>query len=263
VVAQQLGVLARDRGDDDQARALYEESLALFRELGDTWGIGLLLNNLARVARDREDWEQTAALCAESLALFRDLGDKQGVAWVLSNLAIVAQRRGAWEWAARLHGAAEALREAVGAIGSAALSLSPSERARYEAAVATTRTRLGDQAFAVAMAAGRAMAPNQLAEAALSGAGPPAGVERVGAAPPASAPPAPDQEASPLTRREREVAALVARGLTDRQIAETLVITEGTVGVHLSNIFTKLDVHSRAQLAVWAAEHGLLAARPD
>ncbi len=55
----------------------------------------------------------------------------------------------------------------------------------------------------------------------------------------------------------------MARGLTDRQVAETLVITEGTVGVHLTNIFSKLELHSRAQLAVWASEHGLLAARPD
>ena len=54
---------------------------------------------------------------------------------------------------------------------------------------------------------------------------------------------------------------MVAQGLTDRQIAETLVITEGIVGVHLANIFSKLDLHSRAQLALWAAEHGLLAAR--
>ena len=56
---------------------------------------------------------------------------------------------------------------------------------------------------------------------------------------------------------------MVAQGLTDRQIAETLVITEGTVGVHLTNIYTKLELHSRAQLAVWAAEHGLLAALLD
>ena len=69
--------------------------------------------------------------------------------------------------------------------------------------------------------------------------------------------PSTEGERSPLTRREREVAALVAQGWTDRQIAETLVITEGTVGVHLSNILTKLDLHSRAQLAVWAAERGL------
>ena len=36
------------------------------------------------------------------------------------------------------------------------------------------------------------------------------------------------------------------------------MLAEGTVGVHLTNIFTKLDLHARAQLAVWAAEHGLL-----
>ncbi len=253
-------VLARDRGDDDRARALYQESLAHFRELGDTWGIGLLLNNLARIARDREDWERAAALCAESLALFQELGDRTGVAWVLSNLAVVAQRRGAWESAARLHGAAEALRET---IGLAAIFLSPSERARYEAAVATTRAELGDRAFAAATAAGRAMPAEEIARAALLGAGPTAGAERAEDAPPSSAAPAPDREPSPLTRREREVAALVARGQTDRQIAESLVITEGTVGVHLANIFSKLDLHARAQLAVWAAEHGLLAAHPD
>jgi DNA-binding NarL/FixJ family response regulator len=73
-----------------------------------------------------------------------------------------------------------------------------------------------------------------------------------------STPPGSHRPTNRLTRRERDVATLVARGLTDRQIAEELVITEGTVGVHLNNIFTKLDLHARAQLAVWAAEHGLL-----
>jgi non-specific serine/threonine protein kinase len=253
------GVLARDRGDDVRARVAYEESLSIFRELGDDWGIGLLLNNLSRISRDAADWEQTAALCSESLARFRGIGDRHGVSWVLSNLVIVAQRRGAYERAARLHGAVQALREAV---GSTALSLSPPERATYEAAVRTTHAELGEHAFAEAMAAGRTMPPEQVAEAALLGGGPTAVVERDGRAPPVPAPPATSRGPSPLTRREREVAALVARGQTDRQIAEALVITEGTVGVHLGHIFVKLDLHSRAQLAVWAAEHGLLA-RPD
>ena len=239
----------------------YEESLALFRQLGDTWGIGLLLNNLARVERDQQDWQRAAALCAESLALFRELGDRHGVAWILSNLAVIAQRRGAWEWAARLHGAAEALREAV---GSAALSLSPSERANYEAAVAATRAELGDDAFAAAMASrpGDAAGAGRRRHAAQRRAatGPPSVPARRqrGSARPDPRRHRPGRQPSPLTRREREVAALVARGLTDRQIAETLVIAEGTVGVHLTNIFTKLDLHARAQLAVWAAEHGLL-----
>ena len=247
------GVLARDRGDDERARTLYEESLSLFRQLGDTWGIGLLLNNLARIARDREEWQRSAALCAESLRLFQRLGERHGAAWVLSNLVVVAQRRGRWEWAARLHGAAEALREA---LGSTALSLSPSERAVYEAAVAATRTRLGERAFVVAMAAGRTMPLEQVAGSALLDVGTATRTEQAEA-------PASERRPSPLTRREQEVVRLVAQGRTDRQIAEALVITEGTVGVHLNNIFSKLDLHSRAQLAVWAVEHGLVGPRSD
>jgi DNA-binding NarL/FixJ family response regulator len=183
-----------------------------------------------------------------------------GLATVLSNLAVIAERRGAWEQAARLHGATEAIAEAV---GSAGLGLSPIEQAACDASVAATRAELGDHAFAAAVAAGRAMPPEQAAADVLSGTEPMAAAEPTGAPLPTAARPAPDGQPNPLTRREREVAALVARGLTDRQVAEALVITEGTVGVHLTNIFSKLDLHSRAQLAVWAAEHGLLAGRPD
>jgi adenylate cyclase len=61
-----------------------------------------------------------------------------------------------------------------------------------------------------------------------------------------------------LTAREREVATLVARGLTNRQIAEELVIGERTVAAHIEHILTKLDFASRTQVGVWAAEHGLL-----
>jgi predicted ATPase/DNA-binding CsgD family transcriptional regulator len=258
------GVLARNRGDLARSRALYEESLALFRELGDARGIGLVLNNLARVARDLEAWDEAAALCTESLALFQDLGNRHGVAWVLSNLMVVAQRLGDPSRAARLHGAVEALREGV---GTAALSLSPSERDTYEAAVAATRDALGEDAFTRAVVAGRALPPEQVAglESDPPSASAPLQPER-SPSPPAQLPQGErgaGGEGAPLTRREREVAALVAQGLTDRQIAEALVITEGTVGVHLGNIFTKLDLHARAQLAVWAVEHGLLPSRSE
>jgi non-specific serine/threonine protein kinase len=62
-----------------------------------------------------------------------------------------------------------------------------------------------------------------------------------------------------LTRREREVAVLMARGLTNRQIADELVIAEGTAGVHVDHILNKLGFRSRAQVAAWAVEQGLLA----
>jgi DNA-binding NarL/FixJ family response regulator len=60
-----------------------------------------------------------------------------------------------------------------------------------------------------------------------------------------------------LTRRELEVAALVARGLTNRQIAAELVITEGTAANHVKHILARLGVDSRVQVAAWAVEHGL------
>jgi LuxR family maltose regulon positive regulatory protein len=61
----------------------------------------------------------------------------------------------------------------------------------------------------------------------------------------------------PLTPREREVAALVARGLTNRQIADELVISERTAETHVQHILGKLDLSSRVQLATWALAHGL------
>jgi DNA-binding NarL/FixJ family response regulator len=65
--------------------------------------------------------------------------------------------------------------------------------------------------------------------------------------------------AGPLTAREREVAVLIARGFTNRQIAETLVIAEATAVRHVANILNKLNLSSRARVAVWAFEQGLLA----
>jgi non-specific serine/threonine protein kinase len=58
----------------------------------------------------------------------------------------------------------------------------------------------------------------------------------------------------PLTEREREVVGLIVRGCTNREIAEKLVIAEGTAVRHVANILNKLDLHSRAQVAVWAIQ---------
>jgi DNA-binding NarL/FixJ family response regulator len=64
--------------------------------------------------------------------------------------------------------------------------------------------------------------------------------------------------AGPLTTREVEVLRLVAQGQTNRQIAADLVISEHTVSRHLSNIFTKLGVTSRAAATAYAYEHQLV-----
>jgi len=60
-----------------------------------------------------------------------------------------------------------------------------------------------------------------------------------------------------LTKREREVAALVAQGKSNREIAQTLVVSEYTVASHVSNILSKLEFSSRTQIVSWAIEKGL------
>ena len=60
--------------------------------------------------------------------------------------------------------------------------------------------------------------------------------------------------AGPLTRREREIARLIARGLTNRQIAAALHISERTAENHVQHILTKLGLHTRTQIAAWHAD---------
>ena len=64
-----------------------------------------------------------------------------------------------------------------------------------------------------------------------------------------------------LTPREEEVATLVAQGLTNRQIAARLVISEATAETHLARIFKKLDLHSRTQLTIWLKDRGFSSSR--
>ena len=65
---------------------------------------------------------------------------------------------------------------------------------------------------------------------------------------------------TPLSDREWEVARLVARGLKNREIAESLVLAERTIGSHLERIFAKLRITNRARLSVWASERDAVAA---
>ena len=65
------------------------------------------------------------------------------------------------------------------------------------------------------------------------------------------------KELQGLTEREREVLELIARGLTNREIAEKMVISEKTVKTHVSNLLDKLDLEDRTRAAIWALKHGL------
>ena len=66
-----------------------------------------------------------------------------------------------------------------------------------------------------------------------------------------------------LAPREREVAALIAKGLSKREIATRLTISERTGETHVQHILNKLGAGSRSQIATWAVQHGLLAQSPE
>ena len=161
----------------------------------------------------------------------------------LEGLAQAASARGHCEHAARLFGAAEAQREIVGQ------RYEPVDQASHDQWVVPTRAALGDTHFAAAWAEGRALTLDQSVEYALAWVEP----EKPGKARQPDRKPNDD----PLTVREREVAALVARGQTNREIAAALVISERTADAHVQNILNKLGFSSRAQIGAWAAEHGL------
>jgi len=138
------------------------------------------------------------------------------------------------ERAARLLGAAARLRETIGA------PVHPVDRADHDRAVEVSRSALGAADFDRAWASGQAMSLEDVIDYSVSS--PDAGI----------APAA--EKLARLTAREREVAMLIARGLSNRQIAETLVIAERTVTNHVEHIFDKLGFRSRAQVATWITE---------
>ncbi len=146
-----MGTAAWRQGDCAAARTLCQQSLALFREFGNKKGIAQALYGLGMTACREGDPDKSArSAFAESLTLYRELGDKRGIASVLEGMAELAHAEGNAERAARLWGAAESLREALGA------PMPPCNRAAYERHVAAARAALGER-FAAAWAQGRAL----------------------------------------------------------------------------------------------------------
>lgn len=88
------GHLAHNQGDYAAARALFEESLALWREIGNKRGIASALNDLGWMAWRQGDYAAAQVLSAESLALWQELGEKQGIATALTNLGWLAHHQG-------------------------------------------------------------------------------------------------------------------------------------------------------------------------
>jgi len=117
------GILAFAQGDYERARPLFEDSLALFRELGDTWGVALDLGDLGLVAHDQGDYERGVSFFEESRSLFEQVDDTWGVAWSLGNLGRLAYAQGQTEHARAVLEASLVLRRDIGDTWGMAWSL--------------------------------------------------------------------------------------------------------------------------------------------
>jgi non-specific serine/threonine protein kinase len=215
----------------------------MFRGLGDLRYIAIARSMLGLAAAQVDDHPLAATHFAASLVAHRELGDRWFVVFDLLGLAAGLFAQGRRGEAARLLGAAEALGEPAGA------DLAGVGHVTYAPFLTEAEACLREEPFAAAWAEGRALPLEHAIAYALAVAGPA----------PAAAPPAPPRPAAEaLTRREREVALLLARGLSDREIAATLAISPGTAAVHAHRILAKLALRSRHQVAAWAAAQGLL-----
>ena len=230
------------QGNAVAARSLAEESILLYKETADRPGIAQSLALLAEVQTRQGDRIAARALFDESLALARKGGDTLIIVSALEGLAGIVAVQEEPTWAVRLWGAAEALREAMGA------PIPLVYRASYERSVAAACAHLDEQAFAISWAEGRAMSPEQ----ALAAEGQPML--------PTQTPAAKSATTSPggLSARELEVLRLLAQGLTDAQIAEQLVLSLHTIHAHLRTIYSKLGVTSRSAATRYAFEHQLV-----
>ena len=118
-----LGWVAWRREEHGQAKQLFEEGLALSREMSDTWWLATSLSNMALVSHYLGDSERATELYEESMDLFREQGDKQSLAICLNNLAMVVCSQGELGRAAKLIEESVALLRELGARGDVALGL--------------------------------------------------------------------------------------------------------------------------------------------
>ncbi len=225
--------------------------MTIRKELSSPWGIARGMYYLAGLSMVQGDYATARTSYEASLELLREVGDREFLASCLEELAAVVVTQESEKksvsgifWAAHLWGAAERLREAIGA------PIPPVRRAAYAQAVALAYSQVGRQAFRSSWTQGRSMTPEQALtmrpEVKASAFTPP---ENAVSSKPA---------ATGLTAREKEVLRLLTEGLTNPQIAQRLEVSLPTVNTHVTSIFNKLHVNSRSAATRYAVEYHLV-----
>lgn len=267
----QIGELKRLRGRFAEAEANYRKA----SEHGHNPEPGMALLSSAqgrhddavaairRALNEDHSHEKRIHLLLSSIEISIDAGDLEQASIALNELNERHAKSGSPVMLALFHSAkaalllargrpAEAVTEARSAEHLLTQYPSPHERARVKVLLSRACSLLGDHRTAeIELSAAQAVfeelgATPELARLGLNSPAPVAQTAEHG-----------------LTEREAEVAKLVAAGLTNRMIADELVISEKTVARHLSNIFTKLDISSRASLTAYTYEHGISSPRPS
>ncbi|MFD6353693.1 ATP-binding protein [Nocardia tengchongensis] len=232
-----LAIASGLSGDDKTAVACHEQVLAITAPRGESIYRAYSSWALALAALQAGDTARATALVESALRLLRRLKDPVVTGWCLESLAWAAIREDQPTRAAVLMGAAATLAQTVGRIS---VTL-PNLLDNHDECEQLTREALGNRAYQDAFRAGTAMSFYESIAYAL-GHGP------------ADEPPA-TPNIQVLTRRETEVADLVTKGMTNKEIASTLAISPRTAQGHVEHILTKLGFTSRSQIAAWVTEN--------
>ncbi len=223
-------------GHPDHGRRILTGCIAEYTTRGEIFWRSWALWSLGAVEYLTGNLDSALTACRETLRFEQQVQDSSIVAFVLTVTAGIAARDGHHRRAARLFGFATSMWAAIG--------VSPARYAAFTGPInhdtATVVDALGTDTTTAEFTDGRAMPPQTAIQLAL--ADEPAGISRRTPA------------RTPLTKREIQVAELVAHGLTNRQIADTLHITPRTAGAHLDHIMTKLAVNNRVQIAAWITD---------
>jgi predicted ATPase/DNA-binding CsgD family transcriptional regulator len=224
-------------GDAPTVVAAADAGVHLSRDVGDQYSLEMLLMNLGFGTLMLDRIEHAEQAFREALEIARDLDDRVAACYLLGGLGCCAARTGDARLAAQLFGAMEELRDEVGATLNAGIV-----RVLRPATAAATKA-LGPARFGAETAAGRALGRVAAIRLALRGT----------STPTTAAPPPVEKASTPLSRREVDVAQLIAEGCTNKEIGARLFLSERTVESHVRNTLNKLGFNSRAQIAAWVS----------